>query len=59
MPTSVATPRPAVRTTPAPTPAARCGACPHPVADHDAIGLRYCRATVTSALDRGCVCGVG
>jgi hypothetical protein len=33
-----------------------CDACPHPVADHDAIGLRFCRATLASAIDRGCAC---
>ncbi len=33
-----------------------CVACPHPVADHDAIGLRFCRATLDSALARGCIC---
>jgi hypothetical protein len=36
-----------------------CVACPHLRADHDAIGLRYCQATVSSALTRGCVCRVG
>jgi hypothetical protein len=44
----------------APAPESRdvpgCEACPHPVDDHDAIGLRFCRATLASALDRGCVC---
>jgi hypothetical protein len=34
-----------------------CEACPHPVDDHDGIALRFCRATLASALDRGCVCG--
>jgi hypothetical protein len=33
-----------------------CDACPHPVSGHDAIGLRFCRATLDSALARGCVC---
>jgi hypothetical protein len=47
-------------TVPARTAAAApgCVACPHLRADHDAIGLRYCQATVTSALTRGCVCRV-
>jgi hypothetical protein len=32
-------------------------ACPHPLADHDPIGARYCRATAAAgATDRGCVC---
>ena len=36
-----------------------CPACPHPVAAHDAISLRFCRATEGRADDatpRGCVC---
>jgi hypothetical protein len=34
-----------------------CPACPHPLADHDPIGARYCRATAAAgATDRGCVC---
>jgi hypothetical protein len=36
--------------------AARCDVCPHPVADHDAIALRFCRATLAGAGVRGCVC---
>ncbi len=38
---------------------ARCGSCPHPVAAHDPIGLRFCRATRAGDIDRGCVCRVG
>ena len=34
----------------------RCDVCPHPLAHHDPIGLRFCRATRNSAIDRGCVC---
>ena len=34
----------------------RCDVCPHPVVHHDAIGLRFCRATLDSALVRSCVC---
>ena len=30
--------------------------CGHPIADHDAIATRYCRATTTGALPRGCMC---
>ena len=30
--------------------------CGHPIADHDAIATRYCRATATGALSRGCMC---
>ena len=62
MPTSVATAdRPDLRDAPvpAPAPASGCGACGHPEAGHDAVGVRWCRATVASALDRACVCQVG
>ena len=40
---------------PAPQDEGRCPSCPHPLADHDPIGLRFCRAT-RSGDDRGCVC---
>jgi hypothetical protein len=33
-----------------------CPACPHPMAAHDPIGARFCRATAASGADRGCVC---
>ena len=33
-----------------------CSVCSHPLADHDAIGLRYCRATQAHALPRHCIC---
>jgi hypothetical protein len=33
-----------------------CDVCPHPVVGHDAIALRFCRATVAAAIVRGCVC---
>jgi hypothetical protein len=35
-----------------------CDVCPHPAAAHDAIGLRFCRATLAGALTRGCSCRV-
>jgi hypothetical protein len=35
---------------------AACPACPHPVAMHDAIGTRFCRATTAHTLSRGCAC---
>jgi hypothetical protein len=38
---------------------AACAVCPHPLAAHDAISLRFCRATAGRADDatpRGCVC---
>jgi hypothetical protein len=33
-----------------------CAVCPHPVASHDAISLRFCHATQAAAVTRGCVC---
>jgi hypothetical protein len=36
--------------------AAGCAACPHPLAHHDAIGLRFCAATTAGAVVRGCIC---
>jgi len=33
-----------------------CDVCPHAVADHDAIGLRFFRATRNGTVLRGCVC---
>jgi hypothetical protein len=36
-----------------------CPACPHPMAEHDPIGVRFCAATEARALDRGCVCRIG
>jgi len=35
---------------------ATCPACPHPLVTHDAIGTRFCRATIARALPRGCTC---
>jgi hypothetical protein len=32
-----------------------CG-CGHPAERHDAHALRYCRATVSNELRRGCIC---
>ena len=41
----------------APAEAAACAVCPHPLAAHDAISLRYCSATAAqAATTRGCVC---
>jgi hypothetical protein len=33
-----------------------CAACPHPMAAHDPIGVRYCSATAAGGLTRECVC---
>jgi hypothetical protein len=33
-----------------------CSVCAHPMRAHDAIGARFCAATMAGALDRGCVC---
>jgi hypothetical protein len=41
---------------PQPQGGAVCTACPHPVARHDAIGLRFCHATLKGSTTRGCVC---
>jgi hypothetical protein len=35
---------------------AECAACSHLLTDHDAIGSRFCRATVDGGISRGCVC---
>ncbi len=43
-------------TTERPSVVAVCDVCPHPVASHDAIGLRFCSATFDGAMTRGCVC---
>lgn len=39
--------------------AAKCAVCPHPWADHDRIGARFCTATTTEHHSRGCVCTDG
>ena len=36
----------------------KCSACAHPRDAHDAIGTRFCRATIAGGLARGCACGV-
>jgi hypothetical protein len=37
--------------------AGACAVCPHPLAAHDAISLRFCRASEAQATTpRGCVC---
>ncbi len=41
---------------PVPTASPACDACRHDLDGHDAIGLRFCRATVAGALTRGCIC---
>lgn len=33
-----------------------CTGCAHSVEVHDSIALRYCAATLSSALSRGCIC---
>jgi hypothetical protein len=33
-----------------------CDVCPHLLASHDTIGLRFCRATIGGAMTRGCIC---
>ncbi|HET6392532.1 MAG TPA: RGCVC family protein [Blastococcus sp.] len=43
-----------------PVGAGTCGVCPHALADHDRISLRFCQATASHGTDaattRGCVC---
>lgn len=34
----------------------QCPACAHARSDHDALGTRFCAATITSRLARGCIC---
>jgi hypothetical protein len=34
----------------------RCAVCNHDLADHDPISHRYCQATHSGALRRGCIC---
>ncbi|MBS2965874.1 RGCVC family protein [Actinocrinis puniceicyclus] len=38
-----------------PSPAGLC-TCGHPYDQHDPISIRYCDATVTGGLSRGCIC---
>jgi hypothetical protein len=38
-----------------PPPDAMCP-CGHTADEHDSLASRYCRATVTGALTRGCMC---
>jgi hypothetical protein len=35
-----------------------CVACSHPMATHDAAGLRYCAATLNMGRTRGCICKI-
>jgi hypothetical protein len=53
---STTLPQPAADARPADTATEACPACPHPLADHDPIGLRFCRATTAGSVSRGCVC---
>jgi hypothetical protein len=36
-----------------------CPACPHDIAAHDRISLRFCAVTTSRALERGCACRRG
>jgi hypothetical protein len=33
-----------------------CAACAHPWHEHDALGVRFCTASIMSSLSRGCIC---
>ncbi|MCD2185762.1 RGCVC family protein [Actinomycetospora soli] len=37
-------------------PGATCAMCPHPWAEHDALGRRFCTATQVGVWSRGCIC---
>lgn len=34
----------------------QCPACAHRRSDHDALGTRFCAATIVAGLTRGCIC---
>jgi uncharacterized CHY-type Zn-finger protein len=36
-----------------------CTVCVHELAKHDHTGRRYCEATQSQALQRGCICRLG
>jgi hypothetical protein len=52
------TPAPTVSSAPerAVQEAGACSVCPHALAAHDAISVRFCQATQAAARTRGCVC---
>jgi hypothetical protein len=37
-------------------PGESCSVCRHPMTAHDPIAGRYCRATLTNAISRNCIC---
>ena len=37
-------------------PTASTCACGHDFAEHDTVAVRYCRATITSVVERDCIC---
>ena len=39
-----------------PAPLPTCAACPHPLDEHDPIGVRFCSITTARGIDRGCAC---
>ncbi|WP_419750957.1 RGCVC family protein [Geodermatophilus sp. CPCC 206100] len=43
-------------TGPQPRDGAMCAVCPHAVARHDSVGLRFCHATLRGSISRGCAC---
>jgi hypothetical protein len=36
--------------------AQRCSTCRHPAKDHDTLSARYCAASTSGGLTRGCIC---
>ena len=46
----------AEQASPAPVTGAEDCHCGHPDAEHDAVARRYCAATSSAGLHRGCIC---
>ena len=47
---------PSTATAPASPTRLACAVCAHDWGAHDPIGVRFCTATATGGLDRGCAC---
>jgi hypothetical protein len=53
---SAAPPVPAPSVPATPVAEGACPVCPHALADHDRISVRFCQASEAAATTRGCVC---
>lgn len=53
------TPTSPTQATNSPAPATDVCHCGHTQQEHDAVALRYCRATSADGLQRACTCPVG